>query len=323
MGQTIRYYNCFINHNNNHTNLSIGDYVDAIIGVNAERRFKHLTSGNICLIGAEAPGDRALARNNQPIDYRIRRCVFAKYRENKPYLGTIGTDRLDEIADDVIETTSVTFFPQFFLMAIEFSFSGAREKAVTDYLSSFLPFDDPNNSWSIELVQINTNLRFDDVRQSRKLKQVELKLDLSGNNRTIFHHNEEYHSVIGDLIGNAIGTNQELGVNTTTLNFSKGRSRNNILNHELFIDLLAHIDMESSLFESIKVTYESPTTNRTETIDLKNEGVLKSILDLDDNASWELITNETVENYYLKGQPGSNQHRNYEKVHDRIPNLRF
>jgi len=295
------------------------DLIDKIYKVDARRRFKSIKKvGNICMISSEAPDTNN--SNGQPHDYRIRKTVIAKYRSNKPYLGNRGTDRIEEIIDDVLEATSVVFFPNSYLVAIEYSNSGARKKAIEIYLDSFLPSKE-NDNWTVEFIPVESRLGFSDVQDSQSIRAIEFKLDLTTADRTVFKNNTHFDSITGDLLKDAINSHNDFGANTATIIFGNGHFRKDVIDAKSLIELIAALNWESSIFDSIKVRYVSPTTHDIEKIDLKNDGVLKSILDVDDNASWRLISDQTVEEYYAEAQPGNSAHHNYEKFAIELPEL--
>ena len=81
-----------------------------------------------------------------------------------------------------------------------------------------------------------------------------------------------------------------------SITIGKGRFRNRMEFSDL-LNFLRSIDTESENLAALKVKYVNPSTGRTETIDLKNEGVLKRVLE-SSNSAFESIAIEISEYYY-------------------------
>lgn len=296
MVKTLYYYNAFITYNGQVTNLHLGDLLDEIRLVDVRRRLKHLKQGNICLMGMMDPHTNAN-------DHADRKTVIGKFRESKPFLSTLGTDRIDEIPDDVVELTSIFYRRNSRLIITEYNHYGLRPNGLVYYLNSFLPVTE-NDNWSVVLEQIEPNLGFNDVAQSRDIKNIEFNIDLTARNRSIYNEqNEEnnHRSVLGNILSESIEIHQEFGANFAKVGFSNGKLwRRNVIDAEQLVSTLRGLDLDSDIFESIKVIYQSPTTGKKEELDLKNQGVLKEFIDIDEDG-WEYICDEIEGYFYNNG----------------------
>lgn len=317
MGKTLYYYQAFITYNNQVTNIHLSDLFDAILRLEDRQRLKRLKQGNISLMGVMDP----YTNSN---DYSDRKLVLGKFRENKPFLGNLGTDRIDEIPDDVLELTSIFYRNNSRLLIIEYNHHGLRPGGLQNYLNSFLPVTE-DGRWSAVLEPIEPDLGFDDVAQSRDIKNIEFKIDLTARDRRIYHaqHEENNHrSVLGNILTESIETHQEFGANYATVGFSNGKLwRRNVIDPEQLVTTLRALDLESDIFESIKVHYVSPTTGKKENLNLKNQGVLKGFLDIDEDG-WEYICNHIENLFYNNGRVGENNYLEYEiEAYTDLPDL--
>ena len=317
MVKTLYYYNAFITYNGQVTNIHIGDLFDQIRLLDVRTRLKHLKQGNICLMNMMDP-------HTNINDHADRKIVIGKFRESKPFLSTLGTDRIDEIPDDVVELTSIFYRRNSRLIITEYNHYGLRPNGLVYYLNSFLPVTE-NDSWSIVLEPIEPNLGFNDVAESRDIKNIEFTIDLTARNRTIFNEQNvenNHRSVLGNILSESIEVHEEFGANFAKVGFSNGRRwRRNAIDAEQLVNTLRGLDLESDIFESIKVTYQSPTTGKKEELDLKNQGVLKEFIDIEEEG-WEYICDEIESFFYNNGRIGENSHLGYEiEIHTELPGL--
>lgn len=305
MKKTIYFYNCFITHNSDRTNIHISELLDEIIVLNPSERLK----GNICLMGMTDP--------NANRDYQDRKVVFGKFRENKPFLGNIGTDRIDEIRDDVLELTSVFYRRNSRLLIIEYNHHGPRPNAIQNYLSSFLP-NTPNDLWTVQLEPVEPQLSFQDIERSNDIRRVEFVVDLTAKNRRLYS-SEDNTSVLGDILSKSIETHYDFGANIAYIGFGNGRKRSRVIDSTNLVNLLRGLYLDGEVFQSVRVKYKSPTTGKVEELDIKNEGVLKDVIDID-ISGWRAVC-DLLEEYFYTNRLGADAYRDYEYIPDRLPEL--
>lgn len=308
MNKILYYFNVFITHNNQVTDIHLSKLLDSIRKEDVEKRLKHLKNqGNICLMQMEDPQENTNDAND-------RKVVVGKFRMDKPYISTLGTDRIDEIPDDVVELTSFFYRRNSRLLIMEYNHYGVRSNALQRYLSSFLP-NSNENKWSVVLEPIEPNLGFDDISKSKDIKNIVFKIDLTSRQRQIYNAqnaSNEHRSVIGNVLTNSIEAHSEFGANFATVGFSNGvKWRQNVIEPEDLISVLRSLDLDSDTFESIRVTYESPSTGRKEELDLKNQGVLKDLISINGNEGWEDICNSIEAHFYNRGRLGDKNYLSY------------
>jgi hypothetical protein len=308
MSRSLYFYNVFITYNEQKTDIKLSNLLDDIIVLPSEQILKGTRYGEIAMNHMLMPIDDP---RNERSDDRI--VAFSKYRDRKPFLGTKGTIRADEIADDVLEINTAMFLSRYHMAIIEYNHHGCRVKAIEAYLKSFLPNGDENNRWGIEFINIEPALGIRDIRMSRDIRQIQFKLDLTTHQRNqINRRNQDNNeSLLGSLFQKAVQMHTEFGANSASLIFGNGRKRNDVIEAESLIQLIDALDTESDLFEGILVRYKSPSTNEIENVDIKSAGVLKQIIMHNDNGNnWEYIGRQIIETFYNQRQ-GHNYYQRY------------
>ncbi|NIK11516.1 DUF6731 family protein [Alkalibacillus almallahensis] len=311
MEKTFYYYNCFITHNDDITNIHLSEMLDDIIVRDPAQRLKNVKQGYICLMNMKDPN----TNNNDSND---RKLVFGKFRDNKPFLSTVGTDRIDEIDDDVVEITSVFYRRNSRLLIVEYNHHGARPNALQNYLSSFLPNNEDDN-WAVYLEPIESNLGFQDIQNSNDIKRVDFRIDLTSRTRNLYLEDSN-ESVIGDVLSNTIETHNSFGANVAYVGFGNGRKKKDVIDPVQLVNLLRGLDLDGDIFESVKVKYTSPMTGSVEEVDVKDVGVLKIIRDVE-GSGWENITDFLEIEFYQEGRVGENTYNEYTYEPDELPEL--
>ncbi|GJI57357.1 MULTISPECIES: DUF6731 family protein [Bacillus] len=278
-------YNCFVSFNGQKTDIALDDLLDKIVTLRPEDKLKRIKKDDYTSL--------SMVPENSS---RIRKIGFGKYRNKKPYETDKGTDIVELIKRDVLEMSSAVFIPNSRLAIIEYNHYGPKMSAISDYLTSFL-YKDDDNVWEVEFVPVESKLGWEDISASTDIKNLEIKLDIGGKSRHFISRVNNPESLFFKLIKNTVTTHNEFGANKATLTFSKGRKGTGF-NKENLMSLLELLELESELFETVKIKYLSPKTRRTETIDLKNEGVKGLYLkNVTINNNWEFICNEILEEY--------------------------
>ncbi|ABY44790.1 DUF6731 family protein [Bacillus mycoides] len=306
-------YNCYITLNNERTNLELHNFLDKVIPLPPQQRLKKIKYGDYTSKAMMPDSDQAKNRN--------RKIGFAKYRDRKPYEAEKGTDLAELIKKDVLEMTAAVFIPDIRLVAVEYNHYGPRVEAIAQYLSSFLPKTE-NAMWGIELIPVETKLGWNDISKSNDIRQIEIKLDISGKSKHFISKNNESQSLFVKLIRQTVNSHAEFGANTAKLCFGNGRKKIGIQSEQV-LSLLELLAIESELFETVKIKYKSPTTKRIEDVDLKNEGVQSILLqNVNKNSNWEYICDEISDEYYELSKPGSSNYSNHSPFKPvRLPDI--
>lgn len=293
LSTTIQFFNCFLTRNDERTNVSVSDFLDGVISLEEIDRYAENTYGAYSLIEMLMP-------NQNPNQNSLDRIVgFANYRDKKPYLGNRGTDQMDEITEDILELTTCIFIPTYHLAVIEYNHFGARPKHIEEYLNSFLPKEEDNH-WTIEIIPIETATKIEEIRESRDIRNIEIKLDLLSKQTNIFEVKEVPQSITYQMLSQSVNAYKEIGANVATISFGQGRFRSSPMDFSNLIELLTLLDLESDIFASIKVRYKSSRTRKLETADLKNEGLLKRVIMEEDNSTAFEAVGVAISNYYYE-----------------------
>lgn len=302
---TLHYYNCYITLNDRKTSIPFSSLIDSVYLLDEELKYREIKTGAYSLIKMKLP------ELNRDINDRV--VGFANYRNKKPFLGSRGSDRLDPIADDVLESTTCFFQHTNRLFVIEYNHHGARPKHIERYLSAFLPKTD-TAYWDVELVEIEPTVGLADIRNSRSIKQIEFKLDLTNNqrNQIIRQEAQNPQSITANLFTQAVEAQYQIGGNTAKIMFGNGRKGDNHLDSREVANLFNVLDLESDLYESVRIKYYSHQLGRNNELDLKNAGVLKKIVDIDGDA-WEVTGNTMELDFYIGGRTGEHNHLRFEQ----------
>ncbi|MGD6964450.1 DUF6731 family protein [Fictibacillus phosphorivorans] len=316
MERTFHYFNCFITKNGLKTNIPFSLLLDRIITLNEDQKYREIKQGAYSLIKMQPPAQNLNDANDRVV-------CFGNYRAKKPFLGNRRSDRLDEIIDDVVESTTCFYQHTNNLLVTEYNHYGARPKHIENYLSNFLPKDE-TTYWDIELVEIEPEVGIADVRDSRDIRSIIFKLDLSTAQRNMILREEAPESIIANVLHQTVEAQYQIGGNVASIGFGNGRKGDNHLEPAEIVNILNILDLESDLYESVKVRYQSPALGKVHQLDLKNAGVLKKTIDLEGD-SWEAIGDALQSNFYNEGRTGQNHHRRFSNdiIYENLPDLQL
>ncbi|MFJ7367536.1 DUF6731 family protein [Peribacillus frigoritolerans] len=304
MERTLHYFNCFITLNGEKTTIPFSRLIDEVFLLDEDIKYREIKTGAYSLVKMKFVDENLLDVNDRLI-------CFANYRNKKPFLGNRRSDRLDEINDDVVESTTCFFQHSNRLMVFEYNHFGARPKHIERYLSSFLPKEE-NAYWDVEIIEIEPSIGITDIRNTNNVKYIEFKLDLSSHQRGQILRQNVPESITANLFAQAVEAQSQIGGNVAKIIFGNGRKGNNHLDALQIVELLNTLDLESDLYESIRVKYYSHQLHKQNELDLKNAGVLKKKIEIDGDA-WG-VTGDTIEqDFYERGRTGENNHRRFDE----------
>jgi hypothetical protein len=314
MERTLHYYNCYLTLNGEKTTLPFSELLDKIRVLDEDIRYREIKQGSYSLLKMKLPSENSNDVNDRVI------CV-ANYRNRKPFLGERGRDRLDEIPDDVLESTTCFFQNTNKLLIIEYNHYGARPKHIERYLSTFLPKTE-DIYWDVELVEIEPTVGMTDIRDSNDIRLLEIKLNLSSAQRRQILKPESPQSIFANILFRTVEAHGEIGGNVATITFGNGRKKDNHLDPREIVRLLDVLDLESDLYEAIRVTYYSHQLRRVHNLDLKNAGILKKVIDFSGD-SWKVVGDTIENNFYTNGRTGENNHNRFEDelIYSDLPNI--
>lgn len=308
--KSIYYYNYFITHNDELTNITMRELIEKIRLFNSTNRFRYTHSGNIKL--------RAVELNHK--EY-LKAC-FAKYRhdDDKPFLGNTHSDEASLIKQDVLEHTSVIFDDAHHIALIEYNHFGCRPMGIKYYLETFLPISE-TDKWKVELYPIQNPKGIDEIATSEELKQIIMDLDLM-HHETFFALSERNENgLFKRLIHSFSQAKESFHANHAQIILNNGRNRNELLNIHDIIAELRDLNIDHDLFMNVKLKYRNTHNNKLEEIDLKNPKVYKRFIEFDDTG-WEARCDDIINDYVDNDRYGSNHYQSHPNPVRRIlPNL--
>ena len=297
----IYYYNPYIELNGVKTNIPFYSLLDYIYGKTSDEKLKNIIRY----------GDYSLMKMRNPTenrDYSDRSVCFVDYRDRKPRISERGTDRYEDIEDDVIESTNLFYHTAYNLLLMEYNHYGAKALQFERYLSLFLPSTE-DITWSVVMEPIPARIGLADVLNSNKIKSLELKLDLSIAQQRLFLETVAPESITLNALQGIVASHGEIGGNVATVSFGNGRKSNNQLDTEEVKNIIRSLDLESNTYINIKVNYFSPALGKTYELDLKNANILKDEVEVAGDA-WEIIT-ETLEDTFYEFRNGVTGHSRF------------
>ncbi|MDM5333399.1 hypothetical protein QUF56_09190 [Ureibacillus composti] len=301
----LYYYNPYITYNGQKTNIPFFYLLDKIIVLTEGDRFKQTRHGEYSLLKMRDP------RSNRDINDRA--ICFADYRVRKPKTGKKGTDRYEDIKEDVFESTNCFFQHSENLLIVEYNHYGAKGTHIKTYLESFLPSSE-EIKWGIELEELEPKIGLKDVLDSNDIRFLDIKLDITSTQRDLVNSsNRKTKSLILDALQSIVKAQNEFGGNVASLYMGNGRKKDNLLNTDVVKDFIRILDYNSDMYISIKAKYYSNELKRVHEIDLKNVSVFKSTKEADGDA-WETIADAIEEHFYDEGRLGSGQLRRFDDI---------
>lgn len=266
MSNTIYFYNVFITKDGQKTTISVPDFLDSIIVLGEKNRFIKNSYGEFSMIEMLPPN------NNYDGNTLDRVVGFAQYREKKPFSGQKGTDKRNEIKDDIFELTTSLFIPSYHLMVTEYNHFGARPNHIEHYLNSFLPID---KGWCIEFVPIKVEDSLNSVLKAQEIKSIEIKLDLGSYHSNLFEKIPQKIQSITSAISNVAGEFKKTGAQVATIVLGQGRKKEQLELKQILL-LLEVLETESDAIASVKVKYIANGEKKAQEVNLKNSGILKA-----------------------------------------------
>lgn len=296
MKRKVYYYNPYIEINGQKTDIPFFRLLDYVYTLTPADKHRNVRTGEYSLIKMRNPA------NNLHGDFNDRSVCLADYREKKPKIGERGSNRYEDIDDDVIESTN--FFYQYSsnLLVMEYNHYGAKALQFESYMSSFLPVDE-HNAWSVILEEIPAEIGLQDVLDSNNIKSLELKLDLSRAQQRLFVEENHPQSITLNAIENVANSQSEIGGNVAMVFFGNGRKKENHLQTEEVKNIIRSLDLESETYINIRVNYLSPALGKKNEIDLKNVHILKDEVEVEGDAR-ETIADTLEQNFYENGRVG-------------------
>lgn len=314
MTTRLLYYNAFICKNGKKTNFPISKFLDYLMtSKTPEDRYKDLKNGSYTMNKMRPP--------NQEKESGNRSVWVGKYREKKPFSGQRKTDIVNPIAGDVFEPATCLFIDSSHLLVMEYNHVGCKDKGLVEYFNSFLHnssgLDDSNPQWTFELEPLKNGKGLDVISHSSQIKAVSIDfLTKSSFLSELVKEDAQNKGIIEELVGNTINVAKKVGASVTTLSLKQSRFKDK-MDINILTALLASLDLSSQGIVSVKVTYKNSQSKKTETIDLKHEGLLSDIILEGDNSNgFEFIASNLSEYYYgLGSRKGYNNHLRFEISH--------
>ena len=318
MSKTINFYNVAIFKNDEKTNIDFLKFIDTIGMVSWENRVRKIDDDITSMF--------PLLFNDLHTEKRI--VPFGKFRRDyKPFVGDITTSKLKSIKNDVVEMVTMVYDQDYKCAAIDYNMYGLKQKGIENYLTSFLP-KKQNEIWEVKLEPIIIEKGIENISKSQQIKLIEIKIRTNGNNRNILKNDiKQEYKYITELFNSAKKTSQDIEANTIKIQLGIGNLKNATMDINAVKYILGILNIDNQALESIKVRYKDDSTEKLDTIDLKNIG--KQLKDKiledneDSNPAPEFIGNTIIELYGTYDKTLSQQYYDFieEMVSEKFPKL--
>lgn len=318
MSKTINFYNVAIFKNDKKTNVDFLKLIDTIGVVSWENRVRKIDDD----ITAMFP----LLFNDSHIEKRI--IPFGKFRRDyKPFVGDITTSKLRSIKNDVIEMVTMMYDQVYKCAAVDYNMYGLKEKGIQNYLTSFLP-KKQDEQWEVRLEPIIIEKGIENISKSQQIRFLEITLKTDGNTGDILKNGvKEEYKYITELLNSASKASEDTEANTIKIQLGIGNLKNATMDINSVKYILEILNIDNQALESIKVRYKDDSTEKLDTIDLKNIG--KQLKDKiledneDSNPAPEFIGNTIIELYSTYDKTLSQQYSYFIKdmISEKFPNL--
>lgn len=313
MGKKIHYYNIFVTKKGEKTTYKLNHIFDKFIyPLDEQVKLKNCNTKPISLNNYLMPGLGIGGREGN-----FRAMAFADYRDDKPYLGQKGTNKREEIKDDVFEVTRSVIFPDDYLIAVEYNHIGCKAGHVAEYIRRFLPI---NQDLDIEIIQIQQNDTLNKVLRSKSIKEIMVTIDasvagvLNGLYDFKAKEKENKTSLLENLTKDSVNTAKEIGANKAVFGFGQGKKKNVIKQKEI-ISFIKLLDFNNPSLINLTVTFIDPDTNDKVVKNLKTESFIEDeICEGYSTPGDEIIRDEVIESYKKRGANVKDKYKDFPNL---------
>lgn len=233
MTKKVNFYIPIIFCNDNPTTTPINNLIDYIVNLNIENREVEIDEEYYSIIQYRKLVDKD--------DINDSYVCMGRYRNKKPKQGERGTERLDNIDNDIIEPISIYHCNVNKLLMFEYNHFGPRKTKIEHYFSSFLS-NNEEEIWELKLLSIEKDFNLDELRNAEEIKSIEASFSRENdlNRLEKLDENNELSPII-ELINTINNFLRNDGGNMVDIKISNGRLSNNHLDQKvmmIFIDLI-------------------------------------------------------------------------------------
>lgn len=310
----ILYYNAFLCRNGVKTKYSLHNLFDFIENGSPMKRTQELNQNKIVFLSKTRNKKARKNKDNTVPGFEFintnRTMWIGKFNDDKPFTGSIGSDVLKQIKDELYQPNICLSVSSEFLFLMEYNFLGPRRGQIEKFLSSYIENKKDDVEYDVRLFPVPTEKMLDIIPASESIKSVTLTInndgfklgdmfpELSDDKKTLFEK----------LISSPVEVSNDLDVNQTTIVLKKGR-RKKQMDIVQISDILKLISFDSDTVASAVVEFKHPGTGENKKVNLKHDGQYTGVVDSDKFADFELLATLLTEHYYDKN------HRNKDNYY--------
>lgn len=304
---TLQYYNVFITKNEQITDINFTKFLDWAIKMK-DHKYENVYFKDMKL-------------DSEMEDTNDRAMIFADYRIRNPKEGPRGSSISKDVQGELFEQTVAFYKSSAHLLIFEYNYYGAKISAILKLFRSLLPTD-TDDKWDIIFCELSAQHSINNVLTAKEITDLKIKLNLTSSQVDIFRKNNkekqtytkqlvakeetinEINNYVESTLEHAVNHHALFGGGSWLLNLTRGKARQEF-NLDAIKALLVTLDIDSNIFESVKLNYKDQNNNTYKNIDLKNSKVLSKKIDCDGDG-WQYLTRLIQEDYY------NNQEHNNE-----------
>lgn len=297
MSRTIHFFHYTILKDNQKTDIELIKFIREIIRVEWQNRLRKINNFPTGLFDA-----RGVTLDDEN---KFLVASLGKFREDyKPFIGDRGTQRLQEIKNEVVEMTHILVDTHYQVIVVEYNQHGVRYGGVEEYINTFLPYDN-KPMYKFKLTPIFSNKGLGDIAGSDKIRNIELKLKLSEFENGLLKKGVKIEDKTPKLLLEFLGMSdkaKEIDARTLRIEFGAGQSTSHSMDIDSVMHLLHILDISSEAIDTLKVRFKDSKSKKTDEADLKNSGgqLRDTIFENEDYPYPTLsLVGDTVANKYM------------------------
>lgn len=197
--------------------------------------------------------------------------TFGKLKKDASF--SFKDDKFEKLEDDIFDVTNLVYNSYDRVAMITKSKSGVNKPTLEDYLNSFLP---TNSEYKISLIPIITNKGVEEVRNSNRIKEIKLNLNLNKNMEDFYLDNSiparGFANIIKSLAHNS---KYDIGSEKLGLVLSVENSRGvTCLESEKILNIIDNLNMSTDFISEVEVKYIDNQVNKIDIAKLKNSNII-------------------------------------------------
>lgn len=304
MARTLYFYNIGIYLNNNLTDVSFLDFVDKIDQYQSDR---------LKVVRKVEDKISAVFKFVSQSEQNVRIIPIGKFRiDFKPYVGELTKSDLNYIDKEVIELVTLYYNDDYKIACLTYNSNGLKFKDIENYFNTFLP-QIQGQIWEVKFQPIIVNKGIEKIQSSSQVKKISLELNLDSSTKNFIKESTNIKMNILKALSTSV--EEEFNASTLKLEFGIGNKKTATMELDAVLHLLNLLNIDIDYILSAKVTYKDNSTEKIDTLNLKNKNTaLKDKIlrnSIDKNPAQQIISLEIKKIVEKQSLTITRAYRNY------------